>query len=70
MVLHDVNHAAKYSHACLSWRNAGIYRLGKPEEVLTADDGEMFTVRAGNRNTGRQPVLLRPRPVADIGSNA
>lgn len=47
MVLHDVNHAAKYSHRLLVLAERGIYRLGKPEEVLTADVmRDVYGVRA------------------------
>ena len=35
MVLHDVNHAAKYSHRLLVLGKGGIYAWGAPKAILT-----------------------------------
>jgi iron complex transport system ATP-binding protein len=37
LVLHDLNHAATYSHRMVAMRKGTIVRDGRPDQVLTAD---------------------------------
>jgi iron complex transport system ATP-binding protein len=47
MVLHDINHAARYSDELIVIKDGGIFKVGKPMDVLTADTlREVFNVKA------------------------
>lgn len=37
MVLHDINLACRYADHIITVRDRGVYRQGKPEEIMTTD---------------------------------
>jgi iron complex transport system ATP-binding protein len=59
MVLHDVNHAARYAHRVVALGDGGIVAEGAPVEVLTADTlSEVYGVRADILMHERTGALL------------
>jgi iron complex transport system ATP-binding protein len=47
MVLHDINHAAKYSDCIIILKKGNIFAMGQPQAVLTAHTlREVFSVEA------------------------
>ena len=48
MVLHDINHAARYSDELVVMKDHGIYRQGDPWEVLSSGDvlSDVFRIEA------------------------
>ena len=59
MVMHDLNHALRYADEVLLIHNAGIYRQGKPANILTPELlKEIFSVKADVfYNQGGESVL-------------
>jgi len=47
MVLHDINHASRFSHNIVAMKGGKIIAVGKPEEIITKPVlKEVFNIEA------------------------
>ena len=59
MVLHDLNHAARYSDKIVAVKNKGIYCCGAPEEVITEENlREIFNINVRIINEDGIPRVI------------
>jgi iron complex transport system ATP-binding protein len=59
MISHDINIASKYSDNIIMMHDGGIYALGRPKDVITADNiSKVYQVGAKIIDDGGKPHLI------------
>lgn len=59
MVIHDLNHAARFSHRVIAVKQGNVVRDGTPEEVITEDSlSEVFGIKAQILSMDRRIVCI------------
>ena len=67
MVLHDINHARKFSDEILVVKNQGIFLAGEPEKVLTAKSVEnIFGVEAESFKNSVGEEIIFPTKIKNL----
>ena len=70
MVLHEINHAARYAHCVAVMENGGLFAVGTPQEVITKEMlREVFGVEAEVWQDADQCPVCIARGLAEVAEN-